>query len=63
MIPEKKAIELVYKFIEHPTTEDGNNAIKYAKITVDEIQNIKSVYNDSDLYDYWEEVKQEINKL
>ena len=27
---------------------------------VEEIQEIKSVYHDDELYDYWEEVKQEI---
>jgi hypothetical protein len=27
---------------------------------VDEIQEIKSVYHDDTLYDYWEQIKQEI---
>ena len=34
-----------------------------ALIAVDEIQKIKSVYHDDTLYDYWEEVKQEIINL
>ncbi len=30
---------------------------------VEEIQEIKSVYHDDVLYDYWEDVKQEIKNL
>jgi len=34
-----------------------------ASKVVDEIQGIKSVYHDEELYDYYEQVKEEINKL
>jgi hypothetical protein len=38
-------------------------ATQCALISVDEIQGIKSVYHDEKLYDYYEQVKEEINKL
>lgn len=33
-----------------------------ASKVVDEIQGIKSVYHDEELYDYYEQVKHELNK-
>ena len=36
---------------------------QYALIAVDEILSINSVDKDEDLSNYWEEVKQEIEKL
>jgi hypothetical protein len=38
-------------------------AIQCALIAVNEIQEIKSVYHDEELYDYYEEVKQWIQKI
>lgn len=38
-------------------------AIQCALIAVNEIQEIKSVYHDEALYDYYEEVKQWIQKI
>ena len=40
-----------------------NEAIQCALIAVNEIKEIKSVYHDDALYDYWEEVKQWIQKI
>jgi hypothetical protein len=42
---------------------DKKKAKQCALIAVDEIQKIKSVYHDDTLYDYWEEVRQEIINL
>jgi hypothetical protein len=61
MTPKEKAEELVNKFI--PLCGMEMTEIQCALIAVDEIQKIKSVYHDDTLYDYWEEVKQEINNL
>ena len=64
MTPKQKAFDLVddmtfgckecdYQWI----------AKKCALRAVDEIQNTKAVYHNDLEYDYWEEVKQEIEKL
>ena len=37
-------------------------ATQCALISVDEIQGIKSVYHDEELYDYYEQVKHELTK-
>ena len=76
MTPKEKATELIYKFTPYSDynecdvfTERENqlkNAIQCALICVDEIirneVNTTMHPNDS-IMDYWEEVKQEINKL
>jgi|TARA_B110000908_G_scaffold132006_1_gene155387 hypothetical protein len=36
---------------------------EFALKVAEEMQEIKSVYHDDILYDYWEEVKQEIKNL
>jgi hypothetical protein len=73
MTPKEKAEELVALFeyednlgIADNTGIEGidkKKAKQCALITVDEIQKIKSVYHDDTLYDYLEEVKQEIINL
>lgn len=40
-----------------------NDFGELAEKVVDEIQQIKSVYHDVDLYDYWEEVRKELEKI
>jgi hypothetical protein len=70
MTPKEKANELVVKFIKHSRAEKDIKPIQSAKqcalIAVDEI--IQSHYYASSgikpmIYDYWKEVKQEIEKL
>jgi hypothetical protein len=39
------------------------NAIRCTLIAVDMILNIKLVYKDNELYDYWHEIQQELEKL
>ena len=68
MLVKEKAEELVNKFLKpidglHKYPMCFDTAKQCALIAVDEIQKIKSVYHDDTLYDYWEEVKQEINNL
>lgn len=77
MNSKEKAIELVEKYKKHVNGFVGssmlsnteypetilNNAKQCALICVDEIMEIKSVYHDTDLYDYWQNVKQEIENL
>jgi hypothetical protein len=65
MTPKEKAIELFEKFNKPDTTHYPyvHNAQQCALIAVDEI---KSLLYDADRmiqYDYWYEVKQEIEKL
>lgn len=71
MTPKEKAIELVKKYIEFKI--DGRPRIfgialskQFALIAVDEIleMDLPILEEDADtFYDYWEEVKQEIEKL
>lgn len=67
MTPKEKAVELFNRM--KTCTEckcyswDDDNARKSALICVDEIMNIKSVYHDETLSDYWNEVKTEITNL
>ena len=65
MKAKEKARELVDKMAIYHWTDicDYEGAKQCALIAVDEIQKIKSVYHDDTLYDYWEEVKQEIIKI
>jgi hypothetical protein len=51
MTPQEKAQDFINKF--------GKDL---ASKVVDEIQGIKSVYHDEKLYDYYEQVKHELNK-
>jgi hypothetical protein len=61
MTPREKAVELVHKFaMENKYYE---RAKQCALIAVDEILSINSIDKDEDLSNYWEEVKQEIEKL
>jgi hypothetical protein len=57
MSPKEKAIELVDKFALGGWGKE--NALR----CVDEILSINSVDKDEDLSNYWEKVKQEIEKL
>ena len=68
MEPKEKALEL-YRYYEQLGRDftRGVSMIEFAKLcalkAVDEILNIKSVDKDYDLSNYWEEVKQELEKL
>jgi hypothetical protein len=65
--PEEKAKELVLKYlkIDNNTIEWFNLHIakQCALIAIDEILNINSVDKDFSLSHYWQEVKEEINKI
>jgi hypothetical protein len=64
--PKEKAKELVDKMwnIDEGYGSIGlHEAKQCALIAVDEILSINSVDKDVELYDYWEEVKEEIEKL
>jgi hypothetical protein len=71
MTPKEKAQELIKKFSfntrcfsETKGWEDSFfDAKECALIAVDEILSINSVDKDEDLSNYWEQVKQEIQKL
>ena len=76
MTPKEKAIELVNKFrIHSPVWEVKDDAKKCALIAVDEILNSwypvnihsgHEFHHDNlatSFYEYWEEVKQQINNL
>jgi len=70
MSPYEKAVELFKKFYGKPNNSKNrikniefDTAKQCALIVVDEILNINSVDKDEDLSNYWEEVKQEIEKL
>jgi hypothetical protein len=58
MTPQEKAIELYNKMYQ----TDGE-AKQAAIICVEEIQKTKSVYHNDKEYDYWQDVKTELNKL
>lgn len=61
--PKEKAVELIDKFTYWNTSEAEREGIKSALSVVDEI--IKSTYWQYliDGINYWQEVKNEINKL
>lgn len=67
--PKEKAKELVNRFmfaaIYFTDGIDGarKNAKQCALIAVDEIQKTNGIYVNDIEYDYWEEVKHEINNL
>lgn len=76
MTPKEKAKELVYKFQKHALgiCEDPiqiHNAKQCALICVDEMISLYCIHNSDDIkvtikteqFDYWQEVKQEIEKL
>jgi hypothetical protein len=68
MTPKEKAIELVDRYyslfsLELENTIDITQAKSCALIAVDEILEMKVVRKDDLLDEYWEEVKQEIEKL
>ena len=67
MTTKEQAIELVLKFYHaHSNKMDDYSRIEYptakacALIVVDEIMRVKMIYN---LFDYWKQVKVEIEKL
>ena len=66
MTPKEKAEELVLKYlrIDKYTKEWFHRGIakKCALVVVDEILNV-GFMDTNDLYDYWHEVKQEIENL
>ena len=59
MTPKEKAEELYvgYWYL----TNDSRIAKKCALIAVDEVKNTKAVYANDVEYDYWQEVKNELN--
>ena len=61
MTPKEKAMEIAMKFDEKGETD---NAIQCALICVDEILNNRGIpfYFES-CFEFWKEVKQELNKL
>jgi len=65
MTPKEHAEELVDKFIQY-TPADSEFEYPYAKqcalIAVDEILKVLSKYGTKE-YEYWEEVKNELQKL
>jgi hypothetical protein len=72
MIPKEKAIQLVEQFMEHTVEWDKIKEVAYdseyhakkcALIAVDEILQITWVDKFLTVQDYWNEVKQEIEKL
>jgi hypothetical protein len=64
MEPKLKAKELVLKFA-FKGAEDEEDAKEFALITVDELILEENKYNNGSFYpsNYWQEVKQEIEKL
>ena len=60
MTAKVKAKEIAMRFDKEGETD---NAKQCALICVEEILEIKSVYHSIELDNYWQEVKQEINKL
>jgi len=63
MTPKEKALNLVEDMFNCPDAGYNEHKIECALIAVDEI---KRILYDQDLmtrYDYWQEVKQEIEKL
>ena len=57
----EKALDLTMKFDKLGETD---NAKQCALIAVDEILSVVYIYNDTQVeYQYWQEVKQEIEKL
>jgi hypothetical protein len=68
LTPKEEAEELVDRFRNEITSfldDDMKklNAIRCTLIAVDMILDIKLVYKDNELYDYWHEIQQELEKL
>lgn len=66
MIPKEKAIELVNKFLHYADTYYSGsfeNAKQCALIAVDELIYSHSQDTTDNQFYYWQEVKQEIQKL
>ena len=69
MTPAEKALELVYKFYTRRSKDDlaltiyWTSAIGCALIAVDEVLSYSKAHGFIGLTEYWEEVKQEIEKL
>jgi hypothetical protein len=73
MTPKEKSKELVDKFHRftytsvhaYKTSGEYSDTIKCALICVDEILDMKVIWyqKDTEVLNYWQEVKQEINKL
>ena len=74
LTPKEEAEKIANKFIDAIPSNievdinifmriDGLAGIECALIAVDLILDIKSVYKDEKLYDYWSEIQQELEKL
>ena len=67
MTPKEKAEELKYKYMSVRWDIGPDDAKQCALITVDEIIKqlvpIEKAPNNKSAFQYWEEVKQEINKI
>lgn len=59
LTPKERARYLVDKFLERGYTDD--DAVECALICVDEI--LSSTFVQNNTFNYWSEVKEEINKL
>ena len=62
MTPKEKAVELIDKFTYWNTSEAEREGIKSALNVVDKILSIRKL-KDVESQNYWQEVKNEINKL
>lgn len=62
MTPKQKAVELVDKFTYWNTSEAEREGIKSALSVVDEILSIRKL-KDIESQNYWQEVRNEIEKL
>jgi hypothetical protein len=64
MTPKEKAEQLINKFFFDTMLDELEDAKDCALIAVDEIKEFMSpMVHSKQAYDYWEEVKQEIEKL
>jgi hypothetical protein len=63
MTPQEKAYEIWQKMMNADVLVDSISAKQCSLVAVDEILSINSVDKDEHLSNYWEEVKQEIEKL
>ena len=63
MTPKEKAKELVDRYKNEGWVIGGDTAKQCALIAVDEIINIIDAEDQFILYNYWQQVKQEIEKL
>ena len=63
MTPKEKAYEIWQKMMNADLLVDSISAKQCSLVAVDEILSINSVDKDENSSNYWEEVKQEIEKL